>query len=122
VIGFYGTEDERMLVLFDNGGSRRYLPKQTFAGFDHAGSLQAVPVGGLQSSTLMSDQVPTRCEQILAIALGRGRGGVRSDRRQLPNRRKGSERRKRSEDALGQERRTGVDRRHAGRRLSDTQE
>ena len=25
VIGFYTSEDERMLVLFDNGGSRRYL-------------------------------------------------------------------------------------------------
>jgi hypothetical protein len=70
----------------------------------------------------MSDQVPTRCEQLLAIALGRGRGGVRSDRRRLPERRKGTERRKRSEDELGQERRTGVDRRHAGRRLSDTQD
>jgi hypothetical protein len=53
---------------------------------------------------------------MLAIALGKGLGGGRNERRRLADRRSGTERRNRLEDELGEQRRTGVDRRHAARR------
>jgi hypothetical protein len=67
----------------------------------------------------VSDEVPTP-DQLLAIALGKGRGGGAADRRRSSDRRGGTDRRTSHASQVTLERRAGGDRRQGVRRLEDT--
>jgi hypothetical protein len=79
----------------------------------------AYPISVPRGSTRVPDELD-KPDQLLAIALGKGRGGGVAERRRSSDRRRGADRRTRPAGLVTQERREGGDRRQGVRRLDDT--